>query len=68
MGSLSLVDELPNLESHLARHAVADFAATIAASNGMPIPLELLVQTHLPASANLNHAQLVKREYPRSFP
>jgi len=64
MGNISLVDELLGLEQRAADcQGIADFAASIAASNGMLIPMELLVQARLPASADLAHAQWLQREY-----
>ena len=63
MGNVSVVDELLGLEAQPAVRGVADFAATVAASNGMLIPLELLVQARLPAGATHEQAALLKREY-----
>ncbi|MCC6707236.1 MAG: hypothetical protein IT492_06710 [Gammaproteobacteria bacterium] len=63
MGNVSVVDELLGLDAQPAARGVADFAATIAASNGMLIPLELLVQARLPAGATHEQAALLKREY-----
>lgn len=63
MSNVSLVDELLGLDAQPVARGVADFAATIAASNGMLIPLELLVQARLPAGATHEQAALLKREY-----
>jgi hypothetical protein len=62
MGNLSLVDELLGADAGAGTRGVADFAATVAASNGMLIPFELLVQARLPASAESGQALLFERE------
>lgn len=63
MGNIALVDELLGVPVQTTQRGIADFAASIAASNGMLIPLELLVQTRLSDSVSLDDAHLLQSEF-----
>ena len=64
MASVTLVDEMLGLQNLAAASDILpDFVTSIGASNGMLIPLEVLVQTRLPDKLDHAHAQLLKHEY-----
>ena len=64
MATLTLVEEMLGLETRPAdSDGLTDFVASIGTSNGMLIPLDLLVQTRLHTNPSRAHTELLKREY-----
>ncbi len=64
MATLTVVEEMLGLETRPTdSEGPADFVASVRTSNGMLIPLEVLVQTRLHTNPSRAHTELLKREY-----